>query len=244
MPTITRWFRVTHDINSDPEIWELRETYGDRAVLVWLEILSIADRNSGVLGPVSDHTRNQLAAKCRTPRSRVGSVLDWCRSRAWLVSEVPPTALGPASDTGRTSLGAKSDHYWRVAKWRKYNNTRDSAQSPSETTPRHDSPRQTKDINKAPVAPIALPDWIDKQTWSDYKQMRIRLRKPMTPRAEVLALQHLDNLRQQGQQPSAVVEQSIYNSWQALYPVKNDNGNGQKESELSEQTQKILRRGL
>ena len=103
MPAITRWFKVTHDINADPELWELRELYGDRAALVWLEMLSIADRNRGVVGPESDQTRNQLASKCRSSRVKVGLILDWCRVKGWLVS----------------------DQGLRVAKWSKYNKTRD-----------------------------------------------------------------------------------------------------------------------
>ena len=87
MPRIKRWFPVTQDINADPELWELRESYGDRAVLVWLEILSIADRNLGLVGPDSDQTRNQLASKCRTNRAKVGLILGWCRVRGWLASE-------------------------------------------------------------------------------------------------------------------------------------------------------------
>ena len=87
MPRIRRWFPVTQDINADPELWELRESYGDRAVLVWLEILSIADRNLGLVGPDSDQTRNQLASKCRTNRAKVGLILGWCRVRGWLGSE-------------------------------------------------------------------------------------------------------------------------------------------------------------
>ena len=135
LPTIIRWFKVTHDINADPEIWELREIYGDRAGFIWLECLSIADRNSGIVGPVSDHTRNQLAAKCRSPRTKVGQVLEWCRTRGWLTS----------------------DTHWRIAKWRKYNKDLDAKKSPSETV--LDSPRQTKHLQI--IHPISPPKWGD-----------------------------------------------------------------------------------
>ncbi len=109
MPTITRWFNVTHDINADPEIWELREKFTDRAGFIWLECLAIADRNSGVVGPASDQTRNQLASKCRTSRVKVESVLDWCRVKGWL------------------RFGEDIE----VAKWSKYNKTRDTKKLPS-----------------------------------------------------------------------------------------------------------------
>lgn len=94
-------------------MWELRESFGDRAGFVWLECLSIADRNQGIVGPASDQTRNQLASKCRTSRTKVGLILGWCRVKGWLVS----------------------DSNLRVAKWRKYNKTRESDESLSPPTP-------------------------------------------------------------------------------------------------------------
>ena len=84
MPRIIRWFPVTHDINADPEIWELREEFGDRAGFVWLEILSIADRNDGLLGPDSPQLRTVLASKCRVYSPKVHAILDWCLGRGWL----------------------------------------------------------------------------------------------------------------------------------------------------------------
>jgi hypothetical protein len=94
-------------------------------------------------------------------------------------------------------------------------------------------------------APLILPDWINQQTWSDYKDMRKKIRKPMTLAAETLAIKRLTALKDEGQDPQQVMEQSILNSWQSFYPVKRDNGRErQAEGELSERTKRILRRGL
>jgi len=49
MPRIRRWFPVSQDINSDPEVWIMRESIGEKALSIWLEFLSIADRNEGFL---------------------------------------------------------------------------------------------------------------------------------------------------------------------------------------------------
>src|SRR5688572_26945647 len=84
MPKIKRWFPVTHDINSDPEVWELRDRFGDRTGFVWLEMLSIADRNEGIVGPNSGSTRAALASKCRTSRAKVESVFGFARDKGWI----------------------------------------------------------------------------------------------------------------------------------------------------------------
>ena len=108
MPVITRWFKVSHDINADPEVWELTDTFGDRALRVWIEMLSIADRNRGLVGPDSDYTRIAVASKSRMSRVKVRLIFDWCLIKVWLVS----------------------DNGLRIAKWAKYNRRREIDQIP------------------------------------------------------------------------------------------------------------------
>ena len=50
--------------------------------------------------------------------------------------------------------------------------------------------------------------------------MRNRIKKPMTARAEQLVVQELEKLREQGQDANAVLEQSIRNDWQDVYPLR------------------------
>lgn len=64
-----------------------------------------------------------------------------------------------------------------------------------------------------------MPDWVPIEAWAGYLEMRKKIRKPMTPRAEQLAINTLDKLRQQGQDVAAVLDQSTLNSWQGLFAV-------------------------
>lgn len=66
-----------------------------------------------------------------------------------------------------------------------------------------------------------IPDWIDKQTWQDYLEMRNKTKKPMTNKAKQLAVKKLDELCKNGNDPNEVLNQSILNSWQGLFPLKN-----------------------
>ena len=138
MPAIIRWFKVTHDINADPELWELRELYGDRAAFVWLEILSIADRNNGFLGPDSPQLRTILASKCRVYSPKVRAILGWCLDKGWLVI----------------------DDGFRVAKWSKYNKTRDATKIPDgkNKTPLLYSPIQSETDHLKSKRATQLPD--------------------------------------------------------------------------------------
>lgn len=91
-----------------------------------------------------------------------------------------------------------------------------------------------------------IPDWLDKQLWQNFKENRQKIKAPMTSNAEKLGIAKLKELKDQGNDPKAVIEQSIFNDWKGLFPIKNGNGHHepQKEGELSERTQRILRRGL
>ena len=66
MPRIKRWFPVSHDINRDPEVWQMRETFGEKSLSIWLEVLSIADRNEGSIPGDERTIADCLAWCCRT----------------------------------------------------------------------------------------------------------------------------------------------------------------------------------
>lgn len=74
-----------------------------------------------------------------------------------------------------------------------------------------------------------IPDCISLETWADYLAMRRVIRKPATAQAQKLAITKLLALRDAGEDPQAVLEQSILNSWQGLFPVK-ENFNGRKST--------------
>jgi len=67
---------------------------------------------------------------------------------------------------------------------------------------------------------ILIPDWFPQKEFVEYQEMRMKIRRPMTKRAVELAVMRLEKLKNQGHDPKAVLEQSILNSWQGLFPLK------------------------
>lgn len=67
---------------------------------------------------------------------------------------------------------------------------------------------------------IVIPDWIPKDEFEEYRKMRIKIKKQMTGKAVELAVNKLEKLKKEGYDLKAVLEQSILNSWQGLFPVK------------------------
>ena len=66
----------------------------------------------------------------------------------------------------------------------------------------------------------ALPDWIPAEAWAGYVEMRKKIKKPMTDRAVTLAINTLDKLRAEGNDPGAVLDQSTLNAWQGVFAVR------------------------
>ena len=65
-----------------------------------------------------------------------------------------------------------------------------------------------------------FPEWVPQEEFEEYRKMRIRNKKPMTDRAIELAVKKLEKLKAAGHDPKEVLEQSTFNSWQGLFPLK------------------------
>lgn len=65
-----------------------------------------------------------------------------------------------------------------------------------------------------------LPDWLPREEWEGFVEMRKKAKSPLTPRAINLAISELEKLRAQGQDPGAVLNQTVMNGWKGLFPVK------------------------
>lgn len=75
------------------------------------------------------------------------------------------------------------------------------------------------------ISERTLPDWVPAAEWTDYAAMREgmakgRQPKPWTPSVAQKAIEALGRLVQQGQDPAAVLDQSVLEGWRGLYPIK------------------------
>lgn len=68
---------------------------------------------------------------------------------------------------------------------------------------------------------VEIPSWIPADPWAGYVEMRVSIKKPLkTDRAINLAISTLTKLRDEGNDPGAVLDQSTLNSWQGLFAVR------------------------
>ena len=65
-----------------------------------------------------------------------------------------------------------------------------------------------------------LPPGIPPDLWAEYLEHRRAIKAPMTAAAKRRAFAALARMAGQGQDPGAVLEQSIVNGWRGLFPIK------------------------
>lgn len=129
----------------------------------------------------------------------------------------PPTGIPTGGDTGSgtgdiTGDGGGLGHP-----------PASSLQPPTTEPPAVQPPSARKTRAKSA---FALPGWIPAGAWNDYAEMRQRIGKPMTDRAKELAIEELQKLcAGDSIMATAVLDQSVFKSWQGLFPVK-INGSG------------------
>lgn len=93
MPRIKRWFPVSHDFNRDPEVIELRQTFGDWMAFVWQEMLSISDRNEGKIRGSPDFiaasftwlwNTNSKRYNTEWKRNKIRMAFEWMSNKHWI----------------------------------------------------------------------------------------------------------------------------------------------------------------
>jgi hypothetical protein len=91
---------------------------------------------------------------------------------------------------------------------------------PSEKTTTKKAASKSKAPPAAPV--VVLPDWLPESTWNDWIEHRAGpCKAPLTQRAAELCIVELGKMRAVGQDPEAVINQSILSGkWPSLYAVK------------------------
>ena len=67
---------------------------------------------------------------------------------------------------------------------------------------------------------IPLPQWVDAEAWAGFVEMRKSIKKPLTPRAALLILRDLQQIKDAGHDPNAALDQSTVCGWRGVWPSK------------------------
>ena len=80
--------------------------------------------------------------------------------------------------------------------------------------------QKQKQPSATPTTLPALPEWVPGEAWAGFVAMRKHERHSLTPRAAKLVLSELGRLRDAGQDPGAVLDQSTRQGWRDVFPLR------------------------
>jgi hypothetical protein len=66
-----------------------------------------------------------------------------------------------------------------------------------------------------------LPSWLPADAWTDFRDHRRQIKRPLTVRAEELLIAKLDGFRREGHNVVAILNESIIHGWQGIFPPRN-----------------------
>jgi len=113
---------------------------------------------------------------------------------------------------------------------RQIKRTETTTEITTEITPPPLSPPAEKRAAKKPtpanlaasLAELPLPEGLGRESWAAFVAHRVDIKKPLTAHAADLAIGILQKLRTEGNDPRAVIEQSILSGYSGLFALKGD----------------------
>jgi len=264
MPRIKRWFPVSQSINQDPEIWEMTEAFGERALRVWLEILSIGDRNEGVLKGTIEGWAGVLMSvySQRNPRwvnrdlETLQRLLRWLSERGLIIirdgSESLQKGFKKLSEAAQKAVRDVSNPSLIIVNYGKYHKTWELERNPigirrgslpSEPSEPSEPIHLKKDEYRIPLKRKT------KKSYPDDFEISVQLRQWCTEQMQVDDPEkHLEAFRDHH-----TAKGSRFLDWDAAFRnwIRRSFQfqprlvqSAQREGELSLRTQRILKRGL
>ena len=96
-------------------------------------------------------------------------------------------------------------------------------------------------------APFSLPDWIPKDAWDRFDEMRTaKDRKAWTQGAKQLTVRKLAELQRAGDEPGAVLDQSVQRGWRGVFAIEGGSGGGYKNKaeQVAEHNARVFKAAL
>ena len=63
-----------------------------------------------------------------------------------------------------------------------------------------------------------IPDWLNKEVWEGFVEMRRKVKAPLTERAMRLTINKLERMREEGYDPNLSLDESTMRGWRGVFP--------------------------
>lgn len=216
------WLRETVDMEATT-----RGTWAD--TLAWMRIMGVASHTQTLgkwarMWRVSDDTAREVVADLESSGGvdvhLHGSLSD-SHTRVTLVSRKLDSARHVRLLARRRKRRQREREAAAMSRLKGVSSS--PPNNPPIIIPERD-PEKTSKSEKTPKKkqkPLELPEWLDPKLWEDFRAFREHKdRKRLSVQAEKVNLTKLKELRRAGNDPRAVIEQTIGSNWSGFYPVK------------------------
>ena len=235
-----KWIKITTDVFDDEKILLIESLpEADSIIVIWFKLLCLAGKqnNSGVfiMGNSMPYTDKMLATIFRRKETTVQLALETFE-RYGMIEMVDNVVTIPNWNKHQTldsyEKKKERDRLYQAERRamqkaivqkssdESFDKSSDVVISEEEKEKEEDKKENKK--RNTPTVYYPTDDLLN-QTFTDYVEMRKKLKSPMTERAIQLAMSNLEKLSG-GDNDTAVqiLEQSIMNSWKGLFPLKEE----------------------
>lgn len=233
-----KWIKITTDMFNDEKIMLIEQMpEADTMLVIWFKLLCMAgrDNNNGIflMNNRVPYTEEMLATIFRRPLNTVRLAIS--TFEAFGMIEVYDDVITLVNWEKHQNLdGLERIRELNRERNKKYRERKKLALEEKKcdvietlrdgTEEDKNKKRKEEEKNKkdTPTVYYPLDDSLN-QAFTDYVEMRKKIKKPMTERAITIAKNKLNELSGGDNDVSIkILEQSIWNSWQSLYPLKEE----------------------
>lgn len=233
-----KWIKITTDIFNDEKMLLIEQMPdADTLIVIWFKLLCMAgkENNYGVflMRNRMPYTEEMLATIFRRPLNTVRLALSTFEAFGMIEIEDDIICIPNWEKHQNIDGMEKIREQNRIRKQRQRERQRMALEDKGNVTSRDchaieedkNKKRTEEDKNKKDTPTVYYPaDELLNQAFLDYIEMRKKIKKPLaTDRAVKLAMNNLEKLSG-GDNDVAIqiLEQSIMNSWQGLFPLKQE----------------------
>ena len=243
-----KWIKITTDMFDNRKIKHLRRLPdGNSIVLIWVMLLTMAGRcNSGGMIFLTEnipYTPKMLADELDFEENTVALALEALQRLNMIVTDKGCFTIAGWEEYQNTDRLAEIREYNRIAKQKSRAKQKllNDVNDQSMTSQRcHDTDKEEdkdKEKEKKKKEPKTYSDDSElNQAIQAFMEFRKSIKKPMTDHAVDLLISKLNSMTSYIPEQIEIINQSIVNGWQGVFPLKKDQEPGVKKTAYHKQT--------
>ena len=218
-----KWFKHTTDASDDEFLAEVEDIFGLDGYARWWKLLEAVARQMDKSDRcAASYSWQKWQTILRGKRNKLETFLFHCQNKR----KIKLKQNGNILEIEIPNLVKYRDEYSKKSGQSKKNVPPKNKEA--ETEAEEDRKEGKPSLPPTPKEPsFILPEWVSRDAWDGWVEMRKKIKAPLTDYAKRLAIGELNKLRGQGHDPTICINLAISKNWKSFYAPKEENQNGQ-----------------